>query len=631
MKLENRHDYTRVACCSPPVKVADITSNSQEILSFYKRAQKSGANIVLFPELSLSSYSCADLFFQDKFRSQISKALSELIDSSQESLLVFGFPLYHESSIYNAVMVAQNGEPLAVFVKTHLPNYSEFYEKRWFKPSDSAPKEIEVNHKIIPVGNDIILCSDIFNFSVEVCEDLWAPLPPSTQTAIEGADIILNASSSNELIGKANWRKNLISQYSGRVIAAYCYASSGPGESTTDTVYSGHSMIAEYGEILSESERFKREGEIIISDIDISFIRHERQRSSSFFTNKKICRRVSFSVETCNSDIFREVDCHPFVPSDKNRRDERCKEIFAIQSEGLAGRLAFTGIKNVVIGLSGGLDSTLALLVIVEAFKSLSLNYSGIKAITMPGFGTTNRTLTNSHKLCKELNIPIEEIDIKNICKLQLDAIKHSIDARDVTYENVQARERTEILMNKANKIGGLVIGTGDLSEMALGWSTYNGDHMSMYAVNCGVPKTLVKYLVEWVAESSAEKTKKILMDIAATPISPELLPPTKDGNIAQKTEEHVGPYELHDFFLFHAIRRGSSPEKIYTLAMKGFKNKYNDQIIEKWLKVFYKRFFSQQFKRSCIPDGPKVGTIALSPRADWRMPSDASVNEWLS
>ena len=608
-------------------------------------------DLVLFPELSLSSYSCGDLFRQNVLLNQSLQALITVKKASKDwpCPVIVGLPLVQNSLLFNCAALVSSGEILGVVPKTYLPNSNEFYEQRWFS-SGREMKEpfIYIDGEEVPCGCGLIFRekgNPLFRFGIEICEDLWSPLPPSTELALGGALLIANPSASNELVGKSDYRKTVTSQQSARCLAAYVYASAGPGESTTDTVYGGHALIYENGHLLAEGERFLTEGSYQTADVDLEFLEHERLNSTSFSQTVQAekerlnLRFIDYQrekkkgrEETSGSEtLLRTVNPHPFVPASSHDREERCGEIFSIQSTALAARLRHIGCRNVVLGLSGGLDSTLALLVTAEAFRRLNLDLSGLLCYTMPGFGTTNRTKSNAQLLCEEMGIPIETLDIKEVCTLQMKELDHSGTPSDVAYENVQARQRTMYLMNKANMTGGIVIGTGDLSELALGWCTYNGDHMSMYAVNTGVPKTLVQYLVKFVADKQTDtETARILYDIIDTPISPELLPPDRKGNIAQKTEDLIGPYELHDFFLYNCIRCGFSPEKTLMLACRAYPEKYSRETILKWLERFIRRFFTQQFKRSCLPDGPKVGTIALSPRADWRMPSDASMNDWL-
>jgi len=641
--------FFRVAAAAPAVKPAALKDNADAIIHAFINACENGADIVLFPELSVTGYTCADLFLQSALIKEAEKEAERIIEetSARSSILIFGMPLSRSGKLFNTAVVVRGGRDiLGVVPKTYIPNSGEYYEYRWFSSAEDASfDKVTLAGQRVPFGTNLIFRHEEdrrTSFSVEICEDLWSPIPPSSRHAVAGAQMLFNLSASNELIGKADYRRNLVAQQSARCIAGYAYASAGVGESTTDTVFGGHTLIAENGVILSESERFSSGTEITYADFDLELIDHERRVSRTFAPsyrmelNEKDYRTIWFSgrLQSQKAEEFtleRPVKENPFVPSEEKEMNARCLEITSIQSSALATRLERTGIKTAVIGLSGGLDSTLALLVTVKAFEKLALPLEGIKAITMPGFGTTTRTLGNAEKLCSGLGIPLETIDIKEACLVQIKDLNHSGRPEDTAYENIQARYRTSILMNRANMENGLVIGTGDLSELALGWCTYNGDHMSMYAVNTGVPKTLVKYLVKWAAEHWVnDKVKPVLYDILDTPISPELLPPDKDGNIEQKTEDKIGPYELHDFFLYNAIRFGFRPSKVLYLAKQAYKEKYSADEIRKWLKVFYSRFFSQQFKRSCLPDGPKVGTIALSPRADWRMPSDADVSLWL-
>lgn len=549
-------------------------------------------------------------------------------------------PLGIDNQLFNCAVAIQKGRILGVVPKTYVPNYSEFYEQRWFSSGRNALRDtIMLCGQEVPFGDDLLFEDEKGEmcFGIEICEDLWVPVPPSSFQAMAGALVIFNLSASNEIVGKYEYRKELTRQQSARCIAGYVYTSSGVDESTTDVVFGGHAMIFENGSLLCESERFLIDEQLIFSEIDIQKLMNDRRKNTSFMElwrdNGREFRKVKFEIEEFEAEnITRYVPPHPFVPSDGSSRDRRCSEIFAIQTSALAKRIRHTGLKRAVIGISGGLDSTLALLVTAKAFDLLNIPRKNILAITMPGFGTSDVTYTNAMEFMKSMDVEIREINIKDACLQHFKDIGHDPSIHDITYENVQARERTQILMDIANKEGGLVIGTGDLSELALGWCTYNGDHMSMYAVNASIPKTLVSFLVRWVADNMLEsKAKDVLYRILDTPISPELLPPDAKGEINQKTEDIIGPYELHDFFLYHMLRYGAAPGKILILAKKAFEGKYTDDTIKKWLKVFVKRFFSQQFKRSCLPDGPKVGTISLSPRGDWRMPSDAVADSWLS
>lgn len=634
------HGLVRVAAAVPELKVADCEFNSKSIIQLIKKAESLDVQFIVFPELSITAYTCGDLFHQQVLLNEAANCLNTVLEETKNTgiIAVVGIPVNVDNQMFNCGVVMQGGQILGVVPKTYIPGYKEFYEERWFASGLKA-----LNHVIVlcgqeaPFGTDLLFEAVNFPgccFGVEICEDLWVPIPPSSYQVVGGATLLFNLSASNEIVGKSDYRKELLKQQSGKCIAGYVYASSGIYESTTDVVFSGHAMIAENGGILAESERFSYDEQLILSEIDIEKLRNDRFKNTSFMEaefSKKI-RKVQFKVKEVNLEVLkRYIDPAPFVPSNNSIRYERCKEIFEIQTSGLGKRLKHTGIKRVVLGISGGLDSTLALLVVAKTYEKLGIASQNITAITMPGFGTTNETYNNAMELMKSLKVEIREVDIRPACIQHFKDIGHDAGIHDVTYENVQARERTQILMDVANKLNGLVIGTGDLSELALGWCTYNGDHMSMYSVNCGVPKTLVRFLVQWVAENVVEvKTGELLKKILDTPISPELLPPDPKGEIKQKTEDIVGPYELHDFFLYHMIRYGASPSKILYLARQAFKGRYCEETIKSWLRVFLKRFFSQQFKRSCLPDGPKVGTISLSPRGDWRMPSDAEVRVWI-
>jgi len=639
MNYDN-YGFVRVAAAVPRLKVADCKYNSENIIEMINEADKLGVQFVVFPELSITAYTCGDLFHQQLLLEQAARQLGEILSGTRESdtVVIVGMPLMTDNQLFNCAVVIQKGRIIGVVPKEYIPGYSEFYEERWFAPgSNCFSNMINLCGQDVPFGLDLLfecekdrrLC-----FGVEICEDLWVPIPPSSHQAIAGATLIFNLSASNEVVGKYSYRKDLVKQQSGRCIAGYIMSSSGVDESTTDVVFSGHAIIAENGELLAESERFKRQGNLIFSDIDVDKLISSRLKNTSFMSgaSNRQFRRIGFKLNKITLErVSRYVAPYPFVPSDESIRNNRCSEIFAIQTAGLAKRLEHTGMKHAVLGISGGLDSTMALLVTVKTFDLLNLPRENILAITMPGFGTTDVTYTNALKLIDSMKVGFREINIKDACLKHFADIGHDPVIHDTTYENVQARERTQILMDIANKMGGLVVGTGDLSELALGWATYNGDHMSMYSVNCGVPKTLIKYLVKWVAENEPDdETRRVLLDIVATPITPELLPPDANGRIRQKTEDIIGPYELHDFFLYHMVRYGASPKKILFLAGQAFQDNYSRETIVKWLGVFCKRFFSQQFKRSCLPDGPKVGTISLSPRGDWRMPSDAQVRLWL-
>lgn len=639
------YGFIRTAAAVPKLKVADCIYNTDEILNIIEEAYKKDVKILAFPELSITSYTCADLFAQTTLIEYAEKSLERIAEFSKDKdmFITVGLPVCCDNQTFNCIAAISKGKILGLIPKTCLPNYSEFYEERWFASSaDIISDEVTICGQTVPIGADILFTAEnIKNLTIgiEVCEDLWSPIPPSSYQSIFGATIIINGSASNELATKHEYRRNLVSQQSSRCICGYIYSSAGTGESTQDTVFSGHSMICENGNMLSESKRFLKEGSIIISDIDIELLANDRKKNTSFMTQLRknedpvFFRTVKFTLgENSIDDFYRTVKTAPFVPDNNIMLNERCEDIFNIQVTGLSKRLTHTNSKALVVGISGGLDSTLALLVAVKACDYIGLDRKCVHGITMPGFGTTDRTYNNALNLMKSLGITLKEISIKDAAIQHFKDIGHDINIHDVTYENTQARERTQILMDYANKEYGMVIGTGDLSELALGWATYNGDHMSMYGVNGGIPKTLVRVLVKWVAENETlgEGAAEILFDVLDTPVSPELLPPDKDGNINQKTEEIVGPYELHDFFLYYVVRFGFTPAKILFLAEKAFNGKYTRETLIKWIKNFYRRFFAQQFKRSCLPDGPKVGTINLSPRGDWRMPSDAVGRIWL-
>jgi NAD+ synthase (glutamine-hydrolysing) len=631
-----KNGFLRVAVCTPALRVADPENNAENIYACLLEAVEKKVSMVVFPELSLTGYTCSDLFFQKKLQEKAIDALLYLIDKSKSLPVLFavGLPLAYKNKLYNCAAIICGGVLLGIVPKTHLPNYGEFYEQRHFS---SGPENgiILIRQKEYPFGTDqIFTCREFpeMRVGIEICEDLWIPIPPSSRHAMMGATILANLSASDETISKAAYRRSLVSSQSARLVAAYLYADAGFGESTTDMVFAGHNLIAENGRILAESPLFS--SGITFQDIDLQLLVQERIHQSTYpnFPEKidrESYRETYFSLSFSDTSTIRSISPYPFVPSDTAERDRRCEEILAIQSTGLAQRLSHTRIKNVVIGMSGGLDSTLAYLVTIRAFNLLSLPLSGIQAITMPGFGTTSRTHDNACNLSRALGTGFKEISIVESVTSHFKDIGHDPNVFDVTYENGQARERTQILMDLANQNNGLVIGTGDLSELALGWATYNGDHMSMYAVNSSVPKTLVRYLVSYSASISDPNVAKVLLDVLDTPVSPELLPHSND-RICQVTEDLVGPYALHDFFLYYFMRYGFTPEKLLDMAIIAFDGTYDYGTIKKWLKVFISRFFSQQFKRSCLPDGPKVGSVTLSPRADWRMPSDACSNAWL-
>ena len=633
----NNYGYIKVAAAIPSVRVGDCNYNVSEIEKMIISAEGTGVEIIVFPELSITGYTCQDLFRQEQLIDAAEMSIMKLLDFSRQLdiISIVGAPVIVGGLLLNCAIVIQCGEVLGIIPKTFLPNYSEFYEKRWFASSqDLHPTDI------LYAGSKIHVTSQptIFHtytgatFGIELCEDVWAPEPPSTQLTLAGADIIFNLSASDELIGKHVYLHSLLAQQSARTMCGYVYAGCGFGESTQDVVYGGNAMIYENGKCLNDSQRFSLEPQMVVSQIDFECMRGERRNNTTFVNAQRVAREAlhkdCHSITIRDFELIRDVNPTPFIPKE-NDMSASCEEIFSIQVAGLAKRLVHTGCKNVVVGISGGLDSTLALLVCVRTYDKLGYDRKGIIGVTMPGFGTTDRTHSNAVRLMKELGITQLEISIRDACIQHFRDIGHDISVHDVTYENSQARERTQILMDLANKHNALVIGTGDLSELALGWATYNGDHMSMYGVNVSVPKTLIRYLVEYVAATSPSKAT--LLDIVDTPISPELTPADEHGDIAQKTEDLVGPYILHDFFLYYFLRYGFTPQKILMLAKKAFSSSFDDETIQKWLKVFIRRFFSQQFKRSCLPDGPKVGSVSLSPRGDWRMPTDASSNLWLA
>ncbi|HRZ96150.1 MAG TPA: NAD(+) synthase [Paludibacter sp.] len=624
-----KNGFVRVAAAVPEIRVADCAFNISRISALIHNAEAEKVQIVCFPELAVTGYTCGDLFFQQKLIADAEEALKQLqlITFSTTAVVIVGLPLRIQNQLFNTAVVLQSGKILGIVPKTHLPNNNEFYEKRWFSPSSATKVEsITIADQQVPFGTNLLFSDTQFSFAIELCEDLWVPIPPSSQHAMHGAEIIFNLSASNELIGKNNYLRQLVEQQSARCNAGYVYASAGFGESTTDVVYAGNGLIAENGKMIASSERFTFEEQLIVSEIDIERLHAERIRNTNFCNDKSAQDYRIIKIEDAHYKDFklkRTFEKHPFVPSLSNR-EKSCEEIFSIQVGGLAKRWKHTNSETLVLGISGGLDSTLALLVCVKTADKLGYDRKRITGITMPGFGTTDRTYTNAVNLMQSLGINAMEISIKDACIQHFKDIDHNPELHNITYENTQARERTQILMDMANKQNGMVIGTGDLSEQALGWATYNGDHMSMYGVNSGIPKTLVRFLVDWAAQSLDSVSSEILKDVLKTPVSPELLPAGKDGVILQKTEDVIGPYELHDFFLYYFIRFGFSPEKILFLAINAFEDIYPTDVIEKWLKMFIRRFFSQQFKRSCMPDGPKVGSINLSPRGDWRMPSDA-------
>ena len=631
--------FLKVCAVSPRVTVAGVQSNLNAALQEIEKANKNNVQILVFPELFLSGYTCGDLFLQTALQDACKSALTAVCRATENSALVvvIGLPLKFGASLYNCAAVVQNGMVVAVVPKTYIPNYNEYYEKRWFASGDGVNGTIKLNEQEVPFGQTLVRLSDDAVLGVELCEDLWTPSTPSTSLALSGANIIVNLSASNEVVTKNDYRKNLIRMQSAKDFCAYIYASAGVGESTTDLVFSGACTVAENGALLSEGERFAFNGSMAEACIDIEKLNAERAHNTSFTDAAKKLKEklseVSTPVEVSDleyNEVNRSFDPHPFVPSDSAEKDERCREILSIQSHALAKRMSHIGAKKAIIGISGGLDSTLALLVTARALKILNLPNENMICVTMPGFGTTDRTYQNAVDLIHAFGATFMEISIRNAARGHMADIGHDESVHDITYENTQARERTQILMDLANKHGAVLVGTGDLSELALGWCTYNADHMSMYGVNAGVPKTLVRHLVRNEAQQLPEEISKILNDILDTPVSPELLPPDENGNIQQKTEETLGPYEVHDFYLYHFLRFGTRPEKLLFMASRAFASIYTEEQLKNWLKLFVRRFFTNQFKRSCLPDGPKVGSVSLSPRGDWRMPSDADCSVWL-
>ena len=633
------YGFVKVAAAVPRVKVADCKFNSERLEGLIAIAEGKGVQILTFPEMCITGYTCGDLFAQQLLLEQAEMALMQILNNTRQLdiISILGMPVVVNSTIINAAVAIQKGKILGVVPKTYLSNYKEFYEQRWFTSAlQVSETSVRLCGQIVPMGNNLLFETAETTFGIEICEDLWSTVPPSSSLALQGAEIIFNLSADDEGIGKHSYLCSLISQQSARCLSGYVFSSSGFGESTTDVVFAGNGLIYENGGLLARSERFCLEEQLVISEIDVECIRAERRINTTFAANKANCpgkEAIRVSTEYTNSkdlNLTRTFNPHPFVPQGAELNN-RCEEIFSIQVAGLAQRLVHTGAKTAVVGISGGLDSTLALLVCVKTFDKLGLSRKDILGITMPGFGTTDRTYHNAIALMNSLGISIREISIREACIQHFKDIGHNLNVHDVTYENSQARERTQILMDVSNQICGLVIGTGDLSELALGWATYNGDHMSMYGVNASIPKTLVQHLVQWVAENEVDGESKItLLDIVDTPISPELIPADENGEIKQKTEDLVGPYELHDFFLYYFLRFGFRPSKIYFLAQTVFNGIYDAETIKKWLQTFFRRFFNQQFKRSCLPDGPKVGSVSISPRGDWRMPSDASSAAWL-
>ncbi|HIP17934.1 MAG TPA: NAD(+) synthase [Sulfurovum sp.] len=624
--------YYRVAAAVNKTTVANPKKNAEEILTLIHNACDKEVSVIVFPELTLTGYTASDLFLNQTLLASQNESLYDILNNIKEinTIVIVGIAVLEADRLYNCAAVLQSGKILGVVPKSYLPNNKEFYEKRQFVSGrDIVRTTVEFLDEEVPFGVDLLFTDKAdLTFGVEICEDLWAVTPPSNHMTSNGANLLFNLSASNELIGKHEYREELVRTQSARCMAAYVYASAGVGESTTDTVYGGHAIISEYGSTVAQNERFTLENSLITADIDLERLRWLRINESSYSDGRrKKTRTIQVSALPKISYIQREISPHPFVPSQYADKQQRCNEIVHIQAHGLIKRMTHAHIKKAVIGISGGLDSTLALLSTHKAFEIMGWDSRNIIAVTMPGFGTTSRTKSNAVKLCEALGVTLKTVDITDISLKEFEAIEHDKNEHSVTYENVQARARTSILMNMANKEGGLVIGTGDLSEIALGWSTYNGDHMSMYALNSGIPKTLIKYVIEYFKSNAS--ISDIIDDILDTPISPELLP-HKEDEIVQETEEIVGPYELHDFFLYHFIKYGAKPSKILHLASIAFDTKYDEDTIKQWLRLFLRRFFTQQFKRSCMPDGPKVGTISLSPRADWKMPSDADVEVWL-
>lgn len=631
------YGFVKVASAVPTVKVADCRHNAGQMAEMIAEAANQNVEIIIFPELSITGYTCGDLFAQSVLLEEAEKSLEWLVAETQSLpvISIVGIPHPHNGSLINAAVVFQSGKILGVVPKTFLPNYKEFYEKRWFASALQTPECVtSICGQRVPMQRDMLFATGNTTFGVEICEDLWSTIPPSSFLSLEGAEIVFNMSADNDCVGKHSYLRNLVKQQSARCIAGYVFSSCGFGESTTDVVFAGTSIICDNGSIIAEGERFAMDRRMTVGEIDVESIRNDRRVNTTFAESRGLHSRQAVTINALPQtpsalNLTRTVNPLPFVPSG-SKLDSCCEEIFAIQSTGLAQRLAHTHAETAVIGISGGLDSTLALLVAVNTFDKLHKDRKNIIGVTMPGFGTTDRTYTNALCLMKSLGVTIREISIKDSCIQHFKDICHDINVHDVTYENSQARERTQLLMDIANQRNGMVIGTGDLSELALGWATYNGDHMSMYGVNASVPKTLVKHLVAWIANRLDDETAKTtLLDIVDTPISPELIPADKNGNIKQKTEDIVGPYELHDFFLYNLLRHGFSPKKIFALAQIAFDGEFDNATIKKWLTTFCRRFFNQQFKRSCLPDGPKIG-LSLSPRGDWRMPSDATSRLWL-
>ncbi|MDE7426891.1 MAG: NAD(+) synthase [Muribaculaceae bacterium] len=636
-----RQGFLRAVAAVPAVSPADCESNTRAIIEMLKEPELSAADVIVFPEMCVTGYTCGDLFHNFTLLSGACKAVSEIASATGTDgpLIFIGAPVQTPEGLYNCA-IAIRGRVLAIIPKTYIPNYNEFYEQRWWRSEKPAVRLCETPWGTVPFGSMQLIKYGDALVGAEVCEDLWTPIPPSSVLSMHGAEVMVNLSASDDLIGKYHYLQQLIEQQSARCLCAYVYSSAGYGESSTDLVFDGKAVISDCGKTLAVNERWVRTPQFVSADVDLMAIRRDRLHHGSFQACGELHPAPNIIITDAGAPnpasvtltLKREVSAHPFVPSGKEHLRERCREILNIQTASLARRLQFTGCQNLVVGISGGLDSTLALLVAVEAFDSLGIQRTGITGVTMPGFGTTGRTYNNALMLMKELGVSVREISIVPAVKQHFSDIGHNPEVHDVTYENSQARERTQLLMDIANELSGMVLGTGDLSELALGWATYNGDHMSMYGVNSGVPKTLVRYLTHfWAQETESEATRAVLLDILDTPVSPELLPAQSDGTIAQRTEDLVGPYELHDFFLYYMLRYGFTPTRVYYLAVNAFADKYSRDVILHWMRTFYRRFFSQQFKRSCLPDGPKVGSVCLSPRGDWRMPSDASAALWLA
>lgn len=635
------YGFVRVAAGVPRIRVADCEHNVVEISRLVKQADSNSVQVMVLPELCVTGYTCGDLFHQHTLVRGAEEWFGGMLEAVKRTkvVVIAGIPVFFENRVLNCAAVTQAGRILGIVPKTFVPGYGEHYEKRWFGSGGLVNgKTLTYCRQQVALGTDLLFEAEgepDVCFGVEVCEDLWVPVPPSSHCALGGATLIFNLSASSESIGKCEYRRNLVKHQSARCVAGYVYTSAGVGESTTDLVFGGHAIIAENGTLLRESDRFERESQFIYSDIDVERLVADRRKMTSFEAEagrSREFRKVCFKLrDEKAASLAREIGPYPFIPSDENSRNERCKEIFSVQVNALAKRLEHTGIQKVAVGVSGGLDSALALLVCSKTMELMNLPSNNVIGVTMPGFGTSDATLGNALALLNALNTDTRNIPISEACEQHFRDIGHDPAVHDTVFENVQARERTQILMDIANKENALVVGTGDMSELALGWATYNGDHMSMYAVNIGVPKTLIRFMVKWVAENASDKnTSDVLKNILNTPISPELIPAGENGEITQKTEEIIGPYELHDFFLYYLVRYGFEPDKILYLANEAFKGRYGKDIIKKWLKVFIKRFFEQQYKRSCLPDGPRVGSVALSPRGDWRMPSDASAKLWL-